>query len=94
MKPLMAPEHDRVRTNGDSKRDDGRDGEAGRFPELAYAEAEIAKQGLEQTAGERIAGFLLEARVAAEFHARLAFGRAAIESRALEVVGAMQDVRA
>ena len=42
-------EHDRVRAYRDSKRDDGRDGEARRFPELAYAEAEIADERLEQT---------------------------------------------
>ena len=88
------PEHDRVRANGDGKRDDGRDREARRFPQLAYAEAEIADKGVEQTAGECIAGLFLEACVSTELHARLAFGRDPLESRALEVVGAMQDVRA
>jgi hypothetical protein len=86
-------EHDRVGTNGDGKRHDGRDGEAGRFSELAHAEAEIASEGLEQAAGECIARLFLEARLAAEFHASLSFCRDAIESGALQVVGAMGDVR-
>ena len=49
---------------------------------------------VEESAAERLRGFLFERVLAAEFDARAAFGFGAAEAGALQIVGAMLDVGA
>ena len=83
-----------VRADSQRQRQNGGNGEPGRLAQQSQAETQILHQRLKEIAAERFVAFLSKTRVSPELDAGAPFCLAAIYARALQIVGAVLDVRA
>src|SRR3984885_13349685 len=72
-KPIQYAEDDSFRADGQRQRENGSNGESGRFAQDAKSEAHILEQSFQEGASQGLVTFLAVALIAAEFDAGAAF---------------------
>src|SRR5579864_1709459 len=80
--------------DAEGKREDRDGGETGGLEKYAECVARVLHERFEEMSAQDFARFLFILLIAAKFHARTALGFRARDTRALEIVGAVLDVRA